>query len=448
MAHPFKISLNNFRAFAETDQVSIRPLTLLVGENSTGKTSFLSALRFAFDLKNIKTESYFNEYPFELGSYEDIAHDSINGKTSDRFSVSIEKQIDINKSLIFRINSLEHENVIYAKMTFFFKSYFGYVVVSSIELQLEQGQLNFHFSEEGNVFIKSEDDIINLSGRQRDLFSNITGTKYINNITSALYFLMDFRFGRENPDWTPAQRKLVELFSSAFDSFINTEYSIVCSPPVRSVPRSVYTRSDDSGTKEPSNAPHELNRLKRADRRRWNKLHSGLSRFGKLSGLFTRFDIKKLTAHDSGPFQVKVMVRGRSSTIADVGYGVSQALPIMTDILEAGSKPTAFLLQQPEVHLHPKAQASLGTMFSEFISKNSKGYIIAETHSDYLVDRIRIDVREGRLNCHNVNIIYFHAGENSIEIHEISIDKQGNLTNCPDGYRDFFIREQERVLGF
>jgi predicted ATPase len=87
-------------------------------------------------------------------------------------------------------------------------------------------------------------------------------------------------------------------------------------------------------------------------------------------------------------------------------------------------------------------------MFSEFISKNSKGYIIAETHSDYLVDRIRIDVREGRLNCHNVNIIYFHAGENSIEIHEISIDKQGNLTNCPDRYRDFFIREQERVLGF
>lgn len=447
MAQPFKISLSNFRAFASTGEISIRPLTLLVGENSTGKSSFLSALRFAFDLNNVASESYFNNYPFDLGSFEDILHDAPSGGSPDKFSISIEKSIDTNRGAIFHIKDDEKFNIADAKMTFFFESNFGDVAVSSIELKLKEGQLNFQFSNAGEVCIISEGEIISLSGLQGDLFSGPAEKRYI-NIRSALYFLMTFRYGREHPEWTPSQKKLVELFSSAFDAFTNTNHAIVCSPPVRSVPRRVYTSSDNSGTRDPSNAPHELNKVKRSDRHRWTKLNSGLSRFGKLSGLFTRFDIKKLTSQDSGPFQVKVVVRGRSSTIADVGYGVSQALPIMTDILEAGSKPTAFLLQQPEVHLHPRAQASLGTMFSEFISNNSDGYIIAETHSDYLVDRIRIDIREGRLNSHDVNIIYFHATEHSIEIHEIEIDKMGNLKNCPEEYREFFVREQERVLGF
>ena len=447
VAQPFKISLNNFRAFATTGQISIKPLTLLVGENSTGKSSFLSALRFAFGLNNAASESYFNNYPFDLGSFEDIVHDALSGGTPDKFSVSIEKSIDTNRGAFFRVKDDEIVNIADVKMTFVFESNFGDVVVSSIKLELKEGHLNFQFSNEGEISIISDEERIVISGSQFDIFNGPAENRYI-NIRSALYFLMTFRFGREQPEWTPSQKKLVELFSSAFDAFTNTKHAIVCSPPVRSVPRRVYTSSDNSGTREPSNTPYELNKVKRSDKRRWTKLHSGLSRFGKLSGLFTRFDIKKLTSQGSGPFQFKVVVRGRSSTIADVGYGVSQAFPIVTDILEAGSKPTVFLLQQPEVHLHPRAQASLGTMFSEFISNNSDGYIIAETHSDYLVDRIRIDIREGRLNSHDVNIIYFHAAEHSIEIHEIEIDKMGNLKNCPEGYREFFVREQERVLGF
>lgn len=270
MAQPFKISLNNFRAFATTGQISIKPLTLLVGENSTGKSSFLSALRFAFDLNNVASESYFNNYPFDLGSFEDILHDAPSGESLDKFSVSIAKRIDTNRGALFRVKEGEKINIVDATMTFFFKSNFGDVAVSSIELKLEEGQLNFHFSEEGEVYIISNDECITLSGIQGDLFNGPTGKRYI-NIRSAVYFLMNFRFGRERPEWTQSQTKMVELFSSAFDAFINTNHKIVCSPPVRSVPRRVYTYSDNSGTREPSNAPHELSKVKRSDRRRWTK---------------------------------------------------------------------------------------------------------------------------------------------------------------------------------
>ena len=186
----------------------------------------------------------------------------------------------------------------------------------------------------------------------------------------------------------------------------------------------------------------------RSDARRWARINKGLSRFGRQSGLFSRFDIKKLTQQNSGPFQVKVTVRNRSSTIADVGYGVSQSLPIMTDLIVHSNQPSALLLQQPEVHLHPRAQAELGTMFSEFVTKNSKGFIVAETHSDHLIDRIRIEVREGKLNPSLVNIVFFCSEGNDVEIYQLDLDKQGNLIGAPKSYRQFFIREQERVLGF
>lgn len=65
--------LEDFRCFAERHEVPIRPLTLLVGENSTGKTSFLAAVRAAYDLR-LGQSPDFNEEPFHFGSYDQIAN--------------------------------------------------------------------------------------------------------------------------------------------------------------------------------------------------------------------------------------------------------------------------------------------------------------------------------------------------------------------------------------
>ena len=65
--------LEDFRCFAGRHEVPIRPLTLLVGENSTGKTSFLAAVRAVHDLRSGDGPD-FNEPPFHLGSYDEIAN--------------------------------------------------------------------------------------------------------------------------------------------------------------------------------------------------------------------------------------------------------------------------------------------------------------------------------------------------------------------------------------
>ena len=77
------------------------------------------------------------------------------------------------------------------------------------------------------------------------------------------------------------------------------------------------------------------------------------------AGLFDEISIKPLGSRRSEPFQVQVRkfapggrLKGPHRNLIDVGYGVSQVLPVITELLRADA-PSTFLLQQPEVHLHP-----------------------------------------------------------------------------------------------
>ena len=66
----------------------------------------------------------------------------------------------------------------------------------------------------------------------------------------------------------------------------------------------------------------------------------------------------------SDPFQLQVKVRsGPRANLMDVGYGVSQILPILVDVMRPDTRSRTFLLQQPEVHLHPRGQAALASLF-------------------------------------------------------------------------------------
>ena len=74
-----------------------------------------------------------------------------------------------------------------------------------------------------------------------------------------------------------------------------------------------------------------------------------------------------------------------------MGYGISQALPIITELFRKDG-PSKLLLQQPEVHLHPSAQAALGSLFCRTAGRGRQ--VIVETHSDHLIDRVRMDIRD------------------------------------------------------
>ena len=188
-------------------------------------------------------------------------------------------------------------------------------------------------------------------------------------------------------------------------------------------------------------------RLARSEKKGWTQLHDGLVNFGHEAGMFSDVRVRGPQGqHMSDPFQLQFKIRSSThSNIVDVGYGVSQSLPILVDI--ASSKSGTFILQQPEVHLHPRGQAELASFFVNS-AKAMRNRFLIETHSDYIIDRVRIDVRRRKLAASDVSILYFEPSRTSVNIHNIGLDSSGNLINAPASCRDFFAKETDRLLGF
>ena len=215
---------------------------------------------------------------------------------------------------------------------------------------------------------------------------------------------------------------------------------------LRSKPKRTYDPVRETASADGEHIPMLMMRLDRTDKGGWSSLHDDLTESGREAGLFADIKVRSHGRQMSDPFQLQVKVRsGSYVNIMDVGYGVSQSLPILVDVRRA--KRCVFLLQQPEVHLHPVAQAGLAELFVESYRKHRNRFLI-ETHSDYIVDRIRILVRNGVLRAQDVSILYFEPTRNAATIHSITLDRDGNLEGTPERYRDFFLKETDRLLGF
>jgi len=104
------------------------------------------------------------------------------------------------------------------------------------------------------------------------------------------------------------------------------------------------------------------------------------------------------------------------------------------------------MIQQPEVHLHPKAQASLSSFLLRKYKKNNIKFII-ETHSDFILDRVRYNIMKNNVSKEDVSILFFHAAGLENKIVEIKLNEMGQPVNPPKIYRDFFEKEQLRILG-
>ena len=221
--------------------------------------------------------------------------------------------------------------------------------------------------------------------------------------------------------------------------------------PIRSQPKRTYDPIQQTRDPEGEYIPSYLAGMSRRDKGGWEGLREELEYFGGMSGLFDEISINSLGRTAGAPFQVHIRTFGRQlkgprRNLVDVGYGVSQALPLLTELLRWDSPPM-FLLQQPEVHLHPRAQAELGSLFC-FIAEPHR-QLVVETHSDYIVNRVRMDVRDGRsqLKAEDVSILYFERTDLDVKIHSIRLDEIGNVLDAPASYGDFFMEETRRSIG-
>lgn len=430
-----KLSLQNVRSLIQVDDITIKPLTFLVGENSSGKTTFLAALSAIGRGELFQYRPQFNHPPYDLGSFDTIAtyKGGRYGRASD-FSVGYKSDSTKRYQQVFAryIEDrgqpiLSHFILETDELRFEFRNDENdpKVLFTQIRNGSKENQYEFSIGSENlDLFRKG------LGGIRGDLplylmifFEQLAAEKRSNEVTRELRDLrnlMDFRF----------------LVPTVRDTSI---------APIRTKPKRTYDEIEDAFKPEGGHIPIRISRiLAQESSEEKRTLVELLEDYGNRSGLFKEVKAKRLGVRPSDPFQLRVTVAGREANIVDVGYGISQVLPILVESILAkrGSRIT---MQQPEVHLHPRAQAALGSFLVKLTEKYKKMFVI-ETHSDFIIDRVRQEVADGSISPEKVAILFFEKPKMQTTIHQLSLDRQGNILNAPPAYRQFFLDEQVKML--
>ena len=442
-----EITLRDFRYFRERQTVPLAPLTLLVGENSTGKTSFLAAAQAVWDAAHGSGEPDFRKPPYDLGAFPEIVHRRGGRENrADSFSIGF-KELDPRDRLLGFEATFESRHAAPAPATIAWRR--GQVSVEHRGAKGESPRIVLE-SPGGSWYHPLEDREF---GRlwSTGFFSRLHQAAANDHPLSLIDFLCS---SAEGTRFLPSSEDLAE-FSALSRRFtrVPPREPPFASAPVHPGPRRTYDPTKLDSDPWGADVPSRLASLRFRDKYGWAVLKGKLDAFGRESGLFDDFSVNQLTKVEGGPFQLQVRKFGRNGrkgpkrNLMDVGFGVSQVLPTLAALFRADG-PSMFLLQQPELHLHPSAQAALGSLFCEAASSGRQ--LIIETHSDYLLDRILLDIRDKRtdLKSDDVSILYFERGDQDVSIHPIRIDDEGNVLDTPEGYRRFFKDELNRVIDY
>ncbi|QDT62936.1 AAA family ATPase [Calycomorphotria hydatis] len=137
-------------------------------------------------------------------------------------------------------------------------------------------------------------------------------------------------------------------------------------------------------------------------------------------------DVRSLIADQSG---------GTGSiNVAAMGEGVSQILPVIVTCLRGGDRH-CLVVEQPEIHLHPAAQAELGDLFVS-VARQGQRQVLIETHSEHLLLRIRRHIAEGNIDPKRVSVLFVESESGKPSIRKLPLGENGNFEEWPKGFFD------------
>jgi AAA15 family ATPase/GTPase len=160
----------------------------------------------------------------------------------------------------------------------------------------------------------------------------------------------------------------------------------------------------------------------------------------KEMGLVQELDIKKID-EDRQDYDVKVKPKGsiEFSYIPDVGFGISQVLPVIVQLFYAPSN-SIIIMEQPELHLHPSAQSALADVMIDAIKSRENGQrrniqLIIETHSEHFLRRFQRRIAEGVLEKDQFSAYFANNDNMPASLEPLQVNLFGDIINWP---RNFF----------
>lgn len=438
--------IDNFRGFSDTC-IPISDVNFLVGENSTGKTSVLGLLKL-FSNPNFLFDADLSDEHIGFRHFTDMV--SAHSRNQKSFSIGFVSEQSENKKkskkareiLGCLITFVEEDGLPRPSRFTFSRGNAKLSLLFDKEVvHYKVGRSNPSFDAEQILSVLRSGWLHEHKNKEKGFKKLVTPAGFPSNVP--IVMAMSLILGRPAKSSTKKKEKNKEyVFYPPYSGFPN---KLIWLAPIRTKPARTYDELTLDFSPEGKHTPYLIRRMLRSKSAR-SRFHKFISKVGKESGLFQDVRTKNFGESASGPFELDIVLDGKALNVTNVGYGVSQSLPVFVEIL-ARSHGTWFGIQQPEVHLHPRAQAALGDLVYEMTVTDHKLFFI-ETHSDFMIDRFRMNYKNRRSYKPKSQILFFERQDTHNVVTPLEIKETGNLpVDQPRGYRDFFIKEELRTLG-
>ena len=452
-----KFILNDVRCFKGENTLNIRPLTFLVGANSTGKSTILGCFQAIarFLSGHVPTSEKrtinFNIEPYDMGGFTNIVRGAKPKNTEFKLGCEIKPEDKAIPNF-------------YLQFTFGEEPDANDPAINEMLLSFRDGDIKFIFSEPGKSFKKPQVDlketgskkhftVVLRRGEQAAMF--FTGLyqyfkltlfpdgepshhlRVVEDDTDSSYQEAELlKFVRERNFHKDDEYDVYNNTNFTRSSFLDFEYYSFA--PSRAAPQRTYKTQDITGDAYGYDIPEQLRDIIANDKETWGYLKEQLNNFCKFADLFTAIELKNLGKSLKDPFQLEFKIGNtRAINIADAGYGISQVLPILVTAMSYTDY--TFLLQHPEVYLYPKAQAALISILTVFSKIGSNNFII-ETHNESLIQQARNEILDRHLSPEDISLIYLEKKGNCVEVYNLGFDKKADfMSEPPESYSDFYM---------
>jgi len=434
------IRLKNFRCFKDTGVIELKPITILVGANSSGKSSFL---RFFPLLKNSckqrDLDGVFdwgkNDSDYDFESFDNTVtagesemfveynfNQSIN-KNSDNYDFTIQHSIQ---------KSGDSEKI------------------TNLSIVSRNTNETFVLTTNHNYYNCQNYNISDLEGYKGLDFG------FVEPITRTNTFLPDLQInGRNFYDLIQRERNsealtnMRFLFETASKEFKNFADNINYVKPLRLDINRTYSSSSSSELKSDGSNLSEF--LKKLSDTEFDSLNVWLKKYLG-DKLYIQIDREKVLDREIYLLEIrdgKIVLDNKDKpqrrNMVDLGFGYSQLLPILVMIWNVVRKDDdsneysrIILIEQPEVHLHPKFQGKFAEILCNISNENKNLIFVVETHSELIINKIGSIIVDDIIDSNDISVFIFNKENKVSSIEEHTFEPEGYLNNWPI---DFFDEE-------
>jgi predicted ATPase len=418
----YEVRWKNFKGFEDTDWIPIKPITVLIGANNSGKTSFISPLLLMSQT---------------LSSRDAASPLIVKGPLYDGGNISeLAHKYDLNNDMFFGFRYHTHERpknlkAVGSYMPGAFEVIIGKSPIDNRIIVKSETVYDLYLQKYFSIYKDLTDKYrlrgLKLSTKERNLIGNGSPTNFLftpvsilskspkKETTSRTKFSDDFEL-------------LLQVVSDNFSFSQSILMNLSYLGPLREAPHRYYQITNENYSTVGQKGENTPNLIKRHLNRRKKEINNWIQRFGFGQEL-------ALTKISEDLYSINFKEKGqrKKTNIANTGFGASQILPLIVQAL-ISSAESLTIAEQPEIHLNPRLQGVLAELFC-YMAKHDQR-IIVETHSEHLLLRLRTLVAKKEIPVNDIAIYFVEKKQGTSKIRPIEMNENGVIKSdeWPTGF--------------